>query len=420
MSRAKLNKAELEKIKEERVDSVQTVSDEDGDHMVVNLGPQHPSTHGTLHNIVELDGEIVVKTTPVIGYLHTGFEKLGESMDYTQFITVTDRMNYLSPLNNNIGFAIAVEEFAGIDVPPRGQLLRVILCELSRIADHLACVGLQGMDLGAFSVFLWCWEWREKCYDVFELVTGARLTTSFSRIGGLARDIPEGFAELVKEINQGVLNVCDETEMMLSKNKIFMDRCQGVGILPADVAIGYGVTGPVLRGSGVAYDVRKARPYSGYETFEFDVPTEKEGDSYSRYLVRLNEMRQSVRIIRQGLERLPDVTGPVLASDFKWALPPKRNVYTGMEELIHHFKIIMRDHGQDIPKGEYFSSTEAPNGELGWYIVSNGEMYPYRIRIRPPSIYNYQVFPYLLKGHMIPDVPAILSTLNVIAGELDR
>lgn len=400
--------------------SLKTVKEGGEDHMVVNLGPQHPSTHGTLHNILELDGEVIIKATPVIGYLHTGFEKLGENLDYNQFITLSDRLNYLSPLNNNIGFAHAVEQAVGIEVPPRGQLLRVILAELSRIADHLACVGLQAMDVGAFSVFLWCWNWREKLYDIFEHVTGARLTTSFTRIGGLAKDAPDNFDNMVQEIIKGVPAVLDETELMISKNRIFIDRCQGVGYLDPKTAIEYGVSGPVLRASGIAYDVRKARPYMGYDTFDFDVPTEVDGDSYARYHVRLNEMRQSVRIIKQAMERLPDVTGEVLADDFKLTVPPKDNVYSGMEELIHHFKIIMRKHGPDIPQCEYYSSTESPNGELGWYIVSDGEMFPYRIRIRPPSFINYQVFPFMLQGHMIPDIPAILSTLNVIAGELDR
>ncbi|OQY26196.1 MAG: NADH-quinone oxidoreductase subunit D [Candidatus Cloacimonetes bacterium 4572_55] len=420
MNQAKFDKIDPIALKEEREKSLRTVSDQNGEHMIVNLGPQHPSTHGTLHNILELNGETVVKATPVIGYLHTGFEKLGEHLDYHQFITVTDRMNYLSSMNNNIGFAIAVEELAEVEVPPRAQLLRVILSEMSRIGDHLACVGLQAMDVGAFSVFLWCWKWREKMYDIFEHTTGARLTTSFARIGGLAKDIPEGFEQMATEFVENVARVLDETELMISRNRIFIDRSQGIGILEKEIACSYGVTGPVLRASGVPYDVRKAHPYSGYETFDFEIPTEPDGDSYARYKLRLAEMRQSLRIIQQGMERLPDVQGPVIADDFKMVLPPKDNVYNNMEELIHHFKIVMRTHGPKIPVREFYSSTEVPNGELGWYIISDGGMFPYRIRTRSPSFYNYQVFPYMLEGHMIPDVPAILSTLNVIAGELDR
>ncbi len=420
MTQAKSNAPDPIALKAERDRNFAVVHDEDASHMVVNLGPQHPSTHGTLHNIVELDGEVIIKATPVLGYLHTGFEKLGEHLDYNQFITLSDRLNYLSSLNNNIGFAIAVEELMGLQVPARAQLLRVIFAELSRIADHLACIGLQAMDVGAFSVFLWCWKWREKLYDVFEDVTGTRLTTSYTRIGGLARDLTPNFVPMVKEALDGIPPVIEETEMMLSRNYIFIKRSQGAGVIDKDTALSYGVTGPVLRASGLAYDVRKARPYHGYETFQFDIPTEPDGDSYSRYKVRLAEVMQSIRIVRQGLERLPNVGGPVLADDFKFTVPPKDNVYKGMEELIHHFKIIMRQHGFDIPKRELYSSTESPNGELGWYIVSDGTMYPYRIRIRPPSFYNYQIFPYMMQGLMIPDVPAILSTLNVIAGELDR
>jgi NADH dehydrogenase I D subunit len=386
--------------------------------MAMNLGPQHPAMHGTLRLKVELDGEILAKVEPEIGFLHTGFEKLGEYRSYNQFVTLSDRMNYLSPLNNNIGYAIAVEELLGLTVPPRGQYVRVIMAELSRLSDHVISVGLQAMDLGAFSLMLWMFIEREKLYDIFEAVTGARLTTSWTRVGGCWRDVPADFAELVKAFLAKFSGVLDEIEEMLNKNRIFKDRCIGVGTLTAEEAISYGVTGPLLRACGVKYDIRRARPYLCYDQLDFEIPTRPEGDVFARYQVRMAEMRQAVRIIEQALAKMPD--GPVNAVDHKAVLPPKDMVYNDMESLIHHFKLIMPGHGLIPPKGEIYSSTEAPNGELGFYLVSDGTGLPYRVRIRPPSFYNYATLPKQVTGCLISDCISVMASINVIAGELDR
>lgn len=384
----------------------------------MNIGPQHPATHGTLRLKVELDGEIVAKIEPEIGFLHTGFEKLGEYRNYNQFMVVTDRMNYLSPLNNNIGFALACEELFGVTVPPRGQVIRVIMAELSRLADHVVSVGLQAMDLGAFSVMLWTFIEREKLYDIFEAVTGARLTTSWTRVGGVFRDVPADFPKLVKDFLAKFPAVLEEIEKMLNKNKIFKDRTIGVGALTAEEAVSFGLTGPMLRASGVAYDIRKAKPYLGYEQYKFEVPTRTEGDVFARYQVRMGEMREAMKIIEQALAILPE--GPVNSVNHKVTLPPKEMVYNDMESLIHHFKLTMPGHGLIPPKGEVYSSTECPNGELGWYIVSDGTGLPYRIRVRPPSFYNYSSFTKQATGRLISDAIACMASINVIAGELDR
>ncbi|MCZ7644303.1 MAG: NADH-quinone oxidoreductase subunit D [Planctomycetota bacterium] len=384
----------------------------------MNLGPQHPACHGTLRFKIELDGETIRACDPEIGFLHTGFEKLGEYRSYNQFVVVTDRANYLSPLNNNIGYAIACEELFQVEVPPRGQYVRMAMAELSRIADHIVCVGLQAMDLGAFSVMLWAFIEREKMYDVFEAVTGARLTTSWTRVGGIFRDVPEDFPDLVRAVTSKLPPVLAETEYMLSKNKIFKDRTVGIGTLTKEQALSFGVTGPVLRACGVPYDVRRARPYLAYDKVDFEIPIRTEGDVYSRFLVRQEEMRQSLKIIEQCLANLP--SGPVCSVDHKVALPPKDLVYHDMESLIHHFKIVMPGHGIAPPEGEVYSCTEVPNGELGFYLVSDGTGLPYRVRIRPPSFYNHQTFSAQVKGRMLSDAVAILSSMNTIAGELDR
>ncbi|MBI3830188.1 MAG: NADH-quinone oxidoreductase subunit D [Planctomycetes bacterium] len=386
--------------------------------MAMNLGPQHPATHGTLRFKLEIAGEVVVKCDPEIGFLHTGFEKLGEYRNYNQFVVISDRANYLSPLNNNIGFAVACEELFDVKVPPRGQYVRVIMAELSRIADHIISVGLQGMDLGAFTTMLWSFIEREKLYDIFEAVTGARLTTSWTRIGGIFKDVPKDFPEIVRGFIEKFPDMLGEIEYMLSRNRIFMDRTIGVGKLTREQAIAYGVSGPVLRATGVAYDVRRARPYLCYNDFDFKIPVRFEGDVYARYLVRLAEMKESVKIIKQALDKLPG--GPVSALDHKVTLPTKDMVYHDMESLIHHFKIMMPGHGVIPPKGEVYSCTETPNGELGFYLVSDGTGLPYRVRIRPPSFYQLQTFPIQSEGKMFSDAVAVLSSLNVIAGELDR
>ncbi len=390
-----------------------------GKRMVLNMGPQHPATHGTLRVMLQLEGERILHADTEIGYLHTGFEKLAEYMTYHQWVTVTDRMNYMSAINNNVGYALAVEEMLQIQVPRRAQVLRVILCEVSRIADHILCSGLQGMDMGAFSLMLWSFERREKIYDIIEAVTGARLTTSYTRIGGLFRDVPADFADMMRSFLREFPTFVDEFEGMVMENRIFEDRLKGTGKISAADAVSWGLSGPILRASGVPYDVRKARPYLGYDRYDFTAPTQSEGDSWARLMQRIAEIRQSLRIIEQALEDLPD--GPVCVENKKLVLPEKAEVFDNIESLIHHFKLIMFGHGIAPPRSaETYFATEAPNGELGFYIVADGDMIPYKIRVRPPSIYNYAIFPTLIRGALVSDAVAVLSSLNVIAGELDR
>jgi NADH dehydrogenase I D subunit len=400
-------------------------SEEEGDlgsrRMVVNFGPQHPATHGTLRSIIELDGERVVRLEPEIGYLHSGFEKISEYRTYNQTVCVTDRMNYLSPLCNNVGFAQAVEELMGIKVTPRCAAIRVALCELSRLADHVLSVGLQAMDLGAFTVMLWTFIERENLYNIFENVTGARLTTSYTRVGGLLKDVPPDFEDMCRTFMTKCSKTLDDIEEMLNTNRIFVDRCKGVSVLPKETCISYGLTGPLLRAAGVPYDVRRARPYLGYENYRFDVITEQEGDVFARYRVRVREMRESLKILDQVFKTFPE--GPIYVDDPRIAIPPKTAMNTpggGMEGLIYHFKNIMMGHGVCPPKGEVYSCTEAPNGELGFYFVSDGTQRPYRWRVRPPSLYNYQAFPEMVTGGLLSDLVATMSSLNIIAGELDR
>ncbi|MEQ1564542.1 MAG: NADH-quinone oxidoreductase subunit D [Myxococcota bacterium] len=398
----------------------------DGDlgakRMTVNFGPQHPATHGTLRSIITIEGEIVTGMDLEIGYLHTGFEKLAEFRTYNQTVTITDRMNYLSPLCNNIGFSVAVEDLMGIEVTPRCAAIRVILYELSRIADHILCVGLQAMDLGAFSMMLWAFVEREKLYDIFEKVTGARLTTSYTRIGGLMRDVPDDFVADVREFLKTGRRTILEMESMLNENKIFIDRTVGVNVISKEDAISYGLTGPLLRATGVPYDLRRAKPYLGYEQYDWDVITAEGGDVWARYRVRVDEMYQSLRIIEQAIDRLP--SGPVSIADPEVVIPTKdtkNKPNGGMEGLIYHFKNYMFGHGvQPTAETEVYRATEAPNGELGYYLVSDGSQRPYRWRVRPPSLYNYQAFPQMCIGGSISDVVSGLSSLNIIAGELDR
>lgn len=386
--------------------------------ITLNFGPQHPATHGTLHMIVKLDGERIQSITPNCGYLHTGFEKLGEYRSYNQFITISDRMNYISPLNNNIGFSLAVEKMLGIDVPPRGKVVRILLAELSRLSDHLLAVGLMGLDTNAWQPLMRAFIAKEEIYDLIQFVTGTRLTTSYTRIGGVAYDLPKGFLKECREKLRVVRKTIKDFEGLFVKNRIFHDRMRGIGPISVDDAINWGLTGPVLRGCGVNYDIRKVRPYSGYEDFDFDIPLGEDGDSWSRFYVRMEEMWQALRIIDQAMENMP--SGPVNVFNEKIVIPPKEKVYNEMESLIHHFKIFMHHHGFSPPEGEYYHSTEAPNGELGYFIVSNGKGNPYRVRVRPPSLLHFQAVKTLLKDGMVSDIPAVLSTLNVIAGELDR
>ncbi len=398
---------------------------EEGDlgskRMVVNFGPQHPATHGTLRTVIELDGEIVVKMTPEIGYLHSGFEKLAEYRTYNQVVTITDRMNYLSPLSNNVGFAVAVEELMGLKVTPRCAAIRVAMCELSRIADHIVSIGLQAMDLGAFSVMLWTFIEREKLYDIFEAVTGARLTTSYTRVGGLFRDVPPDFEDLCRNFMAKCGKTIDDIEDVLNQNKIFVDRTKGIGAISREDAVSFGLSGPLLRSCGVKRDLRKDRPYLGYEQYAFEVAQAEGGDVWSRYRVRVQEVRESMKIVDQVLKAMPP--GPINVDDPRVALPAKdafNKPQGGMEGLIYHFKNYMFGHGVCPPKGEIYSATEAPNGELGFYLVSDGTQRPWRMRVRPPSLYNYQAFPRMCEGKLLSDSVAVLSSLNIIAGELDR
>jgi NADH-quinone oxidoreductase subunit D len=389
-----------------------------GEKMVLNMGPSHPSTHGVLRIILELDGEIITKATPDVGFLHRGDEKIAENMTYTQFIPYTDRLDYLAPLANNVAYALAVEKLLGIDkqLPPRCQFIRVICCELARISAHLMGLGAYAMDVGAMTVFLHTFTEREKIYNLCESLTGARFTTSYTRIGGLSRDLPPGWTEQCRKFLEEVVINIDETETLLSRNRIFVDRTQGVGVISKADAIDYGLTGPNLRGSGVEHDLRKAQPYLVYDQLEFEIPVGTAGDSYDRYLVRIEEMRQSVRILHQCLDKLPG--GPVNVADGKVVMPPKQGVLTRMEELIHHFINVTQ--GINAPPGEVYFGHENPKGELGFYINSKGGGTPHRLKIRAPSFVNLSILPHILPGHMISDVVAILGSFDFVMGECDR
>ena len=389
-----------------------------GQKMVLNMGPSHPSTHGVLRIVLELDGEIITKAVPDVGYLHRGDEKIAENMTYTQFIPYTDRLDYLAPLANNVAYALAVEKLLGIDkqLPPRCQFIRVICCELARISSHLLGLGAFAMDIGALTVFLHTFTEREKIYNLCESLTGARFTTSYTRIGGLSRDLPPGWVEQCRKFLDEVAINFDETEKLLTRNRIFVDRTQGVGVLSKEKAIDYGISGPNLRGSGVDFDLRKAHPYLVYDQLQFDVPVGSKGDCYDRYLVRMEEMRQSVRILRQCFDKLPG--GPVNIEDGKIVMPAKQKVLTKMEELIHHFILVTQ--GINAPPGEVYFSAENPKGELGFYICSRGGGTPYRLKIRAPSFVNLSVLPDLMPGHMISDIVAILGSIDFVMGECDR
>ena len=398
--------------------ATEELADIQGEKMVLNMGPSHPSTHGVLRIVLELDGEIITKAQPDIGYLHRGDEKIAENMTYTQFIPYTDRLDYLAPLANNVAYALAVEKLLGVDkqLPPRCQYIRVICCELARISAHLLGLGAFAMDVGAMTVFLYTFTEREKIYNLIEALTGARFTTSYTRIGGLARDLPPGWVEQCRQFLKEVVVNFDESEKLLTRNRIFVDRTRDVGVLPKEVAIDYGVTGPNLRGSGVDYDLRKAHPYLVYDQLEFDVPVGSVGDCYDRYLVRMEEMRQSVRLIHQCLDKLPG--GPISISDGKTTMPAKDKVLTKMEELIHQFMLVTQ--GVNAPPGEIYFGAENPKGELGFYINSKGGGTPNRLKIRAPSFCNLSVLPHLLPGHMMSDVVSILGSIDFVMGECDR
>jgi NADH-quinone oxidoreductase subunit D len=387
-----------------------------GEHLVLNMGPQHPSTHGVLRVILELDGEVVVKATPVIGHLHRGLEKLAEQMTYHQIIPLVDRMDYCSPLINNLGYVLAVEKLLGIEVPERAQVLRVLLCELTRIQSHLIWLGTHALDIGAMSPLLYMFREREEILDMFEEVWGARMHMAYFRVGGLAADVPESFFPRAKAFLAAFPEKVDIYEGLLTKNPIWKRRTEGVGIISATDAIALGLSGPSLRASGADWDLRKKMPYSSYDRFDFFIPRGSHGDVYDRYLVRIEELRQSVRICEQALAAMPG--GPVAAHDPKVVPPEKERVLTTIEGLIHHFKIMVE--GFSVPAGEVYAAVESPRGELGYYIRSTGGARPYRLKVRTPSFVNLESLCKMAQGQMIADIVAIIGSLDIVLGEVDR
>jgi len=386
------------------------------EHLLVNIGPSHPSMHGTFRVQALLDGETIADAEAEIGYMHRNFEKMVEERTYWQVIPYTDRLNYCSSFMNGHGWALAVEKLLDVPAPPRAEAIRVILSELSRIMDHLVCVSTNVVDLGAITPYFIMFRAREDIYDVLEACCGARLTVSYVRIGGLAQDVPEDFEARVRRAMASVRDVIDQGDKLLTRNIIFQRRFRDVGTMSGDDALSWGWVGPCLRATGIAYDVRKDHPYSGYEAYDFDVPVGTVGDCFDRYLVRMEEMRQSLRIVDQALARLPE--GPVITSDKRVALPPKSEVYGNIEALMNHFKLIYE--GILPPPGEVYGYTEAANGELGYYVVSDGGKHPWRVKVRPPCYNLYQAFPHMIRGRMLADAVATIGGLNVIAGELDR
>lgn len=384
--------------------------------MTLNMGPQHPSTHGVLRLVIELDGEVIQKITPHIGYLHRGVEKLSEHRTYHQTIPLTDRLDYLAPMSNNLGYVLAVEKLLGIEVPERAQAIRVIMAELTRIKSHLVWLACHALDIGAMTVFLYCFREREVVMDIYEMLSGARMTSNYFRVGGLSADVPDGFEKKVRDFIDAFPANIDTYEGLLTKNTIWLERTVGNGVISAEDAIDAGITGPALRGSGVDWDLRRDNPYSGYDKYTFQVPVGEKCDTFDRYKVRLVEMREAVKIIRQALDSLKP--GPVLADVPQVCYPPKEAVYNTIEGLIHHFKIASE--GFPAPEGEVYQGVEAPKGELGYYLVSDGSTKPYRMRIRPPSFVNLSAIEKLSKGSMIADLIAVIGTLDIVLGEIDR
>ncbi|GMV33865.1 MAG: NADH-quinone oxidoreductase subunit D 2 [Chloroflexota bacterium] len=387
-----------------------------GETMLLNMGPQHPSTHGVLRLLLELDGEIVVNAVPDIGYLHTGVEKNMEAKTYQKAEVMTDRLDYMNPLGNNLAYVMAVEKLVGLDVPPRAQALRVILAELQRISSHLIWVGTFGLDLAAMSMFLYAFRERERLLDIFELCSGQRMMTTYFRPGGLWRDVPVEFETAVRDFLKMFPKRIDEYERLLTKNPLFLDRLLGIGKLDPAVALSYGVTGPTLRASGVNWDLRKARPYSGYEQYDFDVPVLSDGDTYARYLVRIEEFRQSLRIVEQALNKLP--MGPVRSDNRKFVPPPRSEIGVSMEALIHHFKLWTE--GFPAPDASIYSAVESPRGELGVLMAGDGGPKPRRVHMRTPSFDNLAVLPEIVKGHLVADLVAILASIDIVLGDIDR
>ncbi|HJT77814.1 MAG TPA: NADH dehydrogenase (quinone) subunit D [Gemmataceae bacterium] len=385
----------------------------------LNFGPQHPATHTTLRLILTLDGETVLKAVPDIGYLHSGFEKLGEELDYNQYVTIVDRMNYISPVANEVAWHHTVEKLMGIELTPRCKYLRTIFNELMRVHDHLLCVGAAALDLGAFTAFLYAFNLREKIYDINERASGQRFHPSWTRVGGLQSDVDDVWIDMVRNLVQTFPGVYDDLSRLLNRNRIFLDRTKGIGVLSKEEAINLSCTGPIARGSGVVRDLRRDDPYLAYPDFDFKVVCATAGDCYARYFVRLEEMVESVKIIHQAIENLP--AGPVNVDvNSKAVLPDQTAVYRSIEGLIHHFELIMTNRQWQTPVDEVYGAIESPNGELGFYVVADGSGVAYRARTRPPSFIHFQVFPYLIVGHQLSDVVAVLGSLNIIAAELDR
>lgn len=387
-----------------------------GETIVLNMGPQHPSTHGVLRLMLELDGEMVVNCVPDIGYLHTGIEKNMEAKQYEKAIPMTDRMDYLNPLSNNLVYCLAIEKIIGLDVPPRAQYLRVLLAELTRINSHLVWLGTHALDIGAMSMFLYCFREREKILDIFEMVSGQRMMSTYFRPGGLWRDVPEEFEPAVRDFISYFPARVDDYERLLTDNPLWLDRTQGIGFLSAQDAVALGCTGPTLRGSGVNWDIRKAIPYSSYEHFEFDVPLGQHGDVYDRYLIRVEEMRQSLRIVQQAMAKLPG--GPVRSNNRKYVPPPRSELGTSMEAVIHHFKLWTE--GFRPPEGEVYVRVESPRGELGCYLISDGSPKPWRVHFRTPSFVHLSALPHMAKGYLIADLVAIIGTIDIVLGDADR
>ncbi|MEE9270589.1 MAG: NADH dehydrogenase (quinone) subunit D [Candidatus Krumholzibacteria bacterium] len=393
-----------------------TLEDLDTEPLYINVGPTHPATHGTFRIFCKINGETIERAAVEVGYLHRGFEKIVETKQYTQVIPYTDRLNYCSSLVNNVGFCKAVERMLGVQITPRTEIIRVIVCEIQRIMDHMICVGANLVDIGALTNFWYFFNAREQLNNLLEALTGARLTYTYVRVGGLAWDLPEGFEDRVKAVLSEVPKAIADVSGLVRRNRIFVDRCRDIGVMSAEDAVSYGFTGPCLRASGVDFDLRKKRPYYHYDEFDFDVPLGEHGDCYDRIFVRVEEMKQSLRIVEQALKILPG--GPINIDDKDIMLPPKEDVHNSMEALINHFKLIIE--GIQPPAGEIYDAIEAPNGELGFYIVSDGSQHPYRIKCRPPCFYTMNALKKMIQGGMMADIVAILGGLNIIAGELDR
>lgn len=387
-----------------------------GETMLLNMGPQHPSTHGVLRLLLELDGEVVINCIPDIGFLHTGVEKNMEAKTFQKAEVMTDRLDYMNTMGNNLSYVMAVEKLVDLDVPPRAQALRVILVELQRIASHLVWLGTSGLDLAAMSMFLYCFREREQILDIFELVSGQRMMTTYLRPGGVWRDVPVEFEKAVRDFIKIFPKRIDEYEKLLTKNPLFIDRMVDIGYLSKETALSYGVTGPTLRASGVDWDLRKARPYCGYEQYDFNVPVLTEGDTYARYLVRIEELRESLKIVEQALNKLP--MGPVRSDNRKFVPPPRSEIGVSMEALIHHFKLWTE--GFPAPDASIYSAVESPRGELGVFIAGDGGPKPRRVHLRTPSFDNLAVVPEIVKGHLVADLVAILASIDIVLGDIDR